>query len=162
MTAYHDLSNLADTLKNVYGKGLHDQFNIEPITYNQFPKSTMKPKGKGYVFGIRWEHAQGGGGRLESTTLPQGLAGKYDNGTITPTYQYGSLRLTGPAMEIGKGDMAAFVDTLSDSMDDIYKSLVMEMNRQAWTDGFGLVMHEQRWHMQVTHPAFFKPESLSY
>lgn len=139
MSAYHDLTNLADTLKNVYGTGLHDQFNQAPITYNQFPKSTRKPRGKGYVFGIRYERAQGVGNRAESAKLPQPLAGKYDNGTISPKFCYGSIRLTGPAMEAAKTDMAAFVDGLADSMDDIYKSILMNMNRMSWSDGWGKV-----------------------
>ena len=136
---YHDLTAITDTLKNVYGEGLQNQFDEAPITYNQFPKSTRKPKGKGYVFGIRNERAQGVGGRAESAKLPDPLAGKYDQATISPKYIYGSIRLTGPMIEAAKGDVAAFVDGLSDSMDDIYKSVEMDMNRQCWSDGFGLL-----------------------
>jgi hypothetical protein len=139
MTAYHDLSNLGETLKNVYGTGLQDQFDHAPITYNQFAKSGRKPKGNGYVFGVRMERAQGIYGAKESAKLPEPLAGSFDQGTISPAYIYGSIRLTGPAIEAAKGDMAAFVDGLADSMDDIYKSLLMDMNRQCWMDGHGHV-----------------------
>ncbi len=136
---YTTLTAVTDTLKNVYGEGLENQFQDEVTTYNQFPKSDRKPGGKGYVFGIRNARAQGVGGRAESGKLPDPLVGKYDQGTISPKFIYGSLRLTGPMIEAAKGRVAAFVDGLADQMDDIYQSIKVDMNRQCWSDGFGLI-----------------------
>jgi len=139
MPDYHDLTAIADTLKIVYGEGIANQFPDEQITYNQFPVSDRKPKGLGYQFSIRYARAQGVGARKESAILPEPLAGKYDKSTILPRYAYGSLRMTGPAIEAAKGDIAAFVDGLADSVDDIYESLVNDLNRMSWGDGFGLI-----------------------
>jgi hypothetical protein len=136
---YHDLQAIQETLKNVYGTGLMAQFADERTTYNQFPKSQRKPRGLGYFFGLRYARAQGVGARRESEPLPDPLAGKYDQGKITPKYIYGVLRLTGPAIEAAKGDIAAFVDGLSDAVDDIYQSLINDLNRQGCGDGFGLL-----------------------
>jgi len=136
---YHDLTAMQEELKNVYGKGLQNQFADEKTTYNLFPKSERKPRGLGYVFGTRWARAQGVGARRESELLPDPLAGKYKQGTISPKYIYGTLRMTGPAIEASKGDMAAFVEGLSDSITDIYESMVVDLNRQACSDGFGLL-----------------------
>lgn len=136
---YHDLAALTDTLKNVYGDSLTEQFADETTTYNQFPKSNRKPKGKGYVFGLRYARAQSVGGRGESQALPPPLVGKFDNGTILPRYIYGVIRMSGPAISAAKGDTAAFVDGLADSVEDIYKSVVADMNRQCHSDGFGLL-----------------------
>jgi hypothetical protein len=135
-TAYAALDSLAEILKNVYGEGLRNQFNDEKITYNQFPMSDRKPGGNGYIFGVRYARAQGTGGRGESTKLPTPLTGIKDQGKITPVYLYGSMRITGPAIEMAKGNTAAFVDSLSDEIDDIYQSIV-DMNRQCHWDGFG-------------------------
>jgi len=137
MADYADLTNLTDILKNVYGDGLKNQFNDEKITYNQLPKSDRKPGGKGYVFGVRYARAQGTGGRAESKKLPDPLTGTKDNGTIVPRYLYGAIRLTGPAIEMAKGNPMSFVDSLSDEMDDIYQSIVVDLNRQCHWDGFG-------------------------
>ena len=137
MSTYADITNLADVLKNVYGEGLTNQFNDESITYNMFPKSDRKPAGKGYVFGIRYSRAQGTGARAESVQLPDALTGTKDNGTIIPKYIYGSMRITGPAIEIAKGNSAAFVDGLADEIDDIYQSIIVDMNRMSHWDGFG-------------------------
>ena len=136
---YHDLTAIQDTLKEVYGSGLQNQFADEQLTYHQFPKSERKPRGLGYNFGIRVARAQGVGARGESEIMPDPLAGKYDQGKVLPKYMYGVLRMTGPAIEGAKSDVAAFVDGLSDAVNDIYESLVNDMNRQACGDGFGLL-----------------------
>lgn len=137
MSTYADLTNLADILKNVYGDGLENQFNDEKTTYNTFPKSDRKPAGNGYIFGIRYARAQGTGGRAESGKLPDPLTGIKDQGKIVPKYLYGSIRITGPAIETAKGNTAAFVDSLADEIDDIYQSIIVDMNRQCHWDGFG-------------------------
>lgn len=134
---YHDLTAMQEELKNVYGKGLQNQFADEKTTYNMFPKSDRKPRGLGYVFGTRWARAQGVGARRESEILPDPLAGKYKQGKISPKFIYGTLRMTGPAIEASKGDMAAFVEGLADSINDIYEAIVVDLNRQACGDGFG-------------------------
>ncbi len=136
---YNDLTSITDTLKSVYGEGLTNQFQDEQMTYNMFPKSDRKPAGLGYEFGIRYARAQGIGARGESQKLPDPLVGKFDKGKITPKYIYGALRLTGPSIEASKGNTAAFVETLSDSVTDIYEGLVNDLNRQAWGDGYGLL-----------------------
>ncbi|MCK9519320.1 MAG: phage major capsid protein [Dehalococcoidia bacterium] len=137
MSNYADLTNLVETLKNVYGDGLRNQFNDEKITYNQFPKSERKPAGNGYIFGIRYARSQSVGARVESGALPDPFTGKKDQGKITPKYNYGSLRITGPAIETAKGNQAAFVDSLADEIDDIYQALVVDLNRQCHWDGWG-------------------------
>jgi len=134
---FHDLTAITDALKRVYGEGITEQFNDESLTYHQFPKSTRKPRGLGYYFSIRYARAQGTGARGESQKLPDPLVGKFDQGTISPKYIYGSLRLTGPMIEAAKGDMAAFVEGQADAMDDIYQSLIVDLNRMAHSDGFG-------------------------
>lgn len=139
MADYNDLTNIADTLKNVYGSALTNQFAEERTTYNQFPKSGRAPRGNGYIFGARVARSQGTGARRESEVLPEPLAGKFDQGLIKPRYIYGVLRLTGPAIEAAKGDVGAFVDSLADGIDDIYQSLISDLNRQACGDGFGLL-----------------------
>ena len=139
MTNYADLSNLAEILKTVYGDGLRNQFNDEKITYNQFEKSDRKPTGEGYVFGVRYSRAHGVGGRAESTKLPDPLTGTKDKSKIKPAYIYGSIRLTGPGIEMAKGNVASFVDSLSDEMEDIYQSIVVDMNRQCHWDSWGQI-----------------------
>jgi hypothetical protein len=139
MTAYADLTNLVEILKNVYGDGLRNQFKDEKTTYNQFPTSDRKPQGLGYIFGIRYARTQSTGARAESAKLPDPFTGVKDQGKIVPRYIYGAIRLTGPAMETAKANVGAFVDGLADEMDDIYQSIIVDLNRQCHWDGFGKV-----------------------
>ena len=136
---YHDLTAIDNTLKFVYGQGITNQFADEKVTYNQFPTSERKPRGLGYEFSIRYARAQGTGAVGESQLLPPPLVGKFDKGKILPKYIYGSIRLTGPMIEAAKSDVAAFVDGLADSVEDIYQSILVDLNRMAWNDGFGKI-----------------------
>lgn len=135
---YIDKTALTDAFKNVYGD-MHKQFESEAITYNQFEKSERQPKGKGYVFGVKYADPQGILSTGESMLLPQPLVGKYDQATIQPKYHYGTLKFTGPAINAGKGDLAAFVDTQADHVEGMYSAFLVDMNRQCHSDGFGLL-----------------------
>ncbi|MBL0716796.1 MAG: phage major capsid protein [Desulfosarcina sp.] len=139
MADYHILSAIQDTLKIVYGEGIVNQFADETTLYNLFSKSSRKPSGLGYQFSLRNARAQGVGARKESIFLPEALVGKTDKSTILPKYNYGTLRLSGPMIYAAKGNVGAFVDGLADSVDDIYKSIVTDLNRQCAGDGFGLL-----------------------
>lgn len=136
-TAYAALDSIVETLKNVYGEGLTNQFNDEKITYNLFPKSDRKPAGAGYIFGIRYARSQSVMGAADGGKLPDPLTGTKDQGKISPRYVYGTMKITGPAIEAAKGNTAAFVDSLSDEIEDIYQSIVCDLNRQCHWDGFG-------------------------
>jgi len=136
---FTDYAALADTLKTTYGDGLTNQFADETTTYNQFPVSERKPGGEGYAFGVRYSRAQSVGARTEGTKLPDPLVGKFDKGLITPVKIYGSMKISGYAIEASKGNMFAFVEGLADGIDDVYQAFVVDLNRQAWGDGFGLL-----------------------
>lgn len=139
MGDYTDTTNLADILKTVYGDGLKNQFADEQITYNLFSKSDRQPKGKGYTFGMRIARNQSTGARAESAYLPEPMTGKKDTGTITPKYNYGTIKLSGVVIEAAKGGDTSFVDALSDEIEDIYQSIKDDLNRQMHWDGFGML-----------------------
>jgi len=136
---FTDLTAITDLLKYTYGDGITEQFTDEKTGYHHHPKSMRKPRGLGYQFGVKYARAQGTGARQESAKLPPPLVGKYDKALVYPRYIYGSLRLTGPAIEASKGDLAAFVDGMTESVDDIYQSVVADLNRMSWGDGWGLI-----------------------
>ena len=136
-TAYAARDSIVENLKNVYGDGMTNQFPDEKITYNLFSKSDRKPGGNGYIGAVRYARAQGTGARAESKYLPDPLTGVKDQFTVTPKYIYGSIRITGPAIESAKGNPMSFVDSLSDEIEDIYQSILVDMNRMSHWDGHG-------------------------
>ena len=138
-----DTSTLAYQFKQTYGKKITDLFARHTMTYNQFDKSDRKaqirPGGTGYYFSTRQGDVEGVGGRAENAMLPEPLAGDGVQGIITPRLIYAVIRMSGLAIEAGKGDIHAFVDAQSDATMNAYKSLVNDLNRQCHADGYGLL-----------------------
>lgn len=136
---FSDLTALDHMYHYVYDQGITNQFPKEQVTWNQFPKSDVKPGGLGFETSIKYAQPQGVGGRKESEKLPDPLASKGDKALIKPVYLYGTIRLTGPAIAHGKNSKMAFVNSRAEELDGIYQSCLTQLNRQCWGDGFGLL-----------------------
>ncbi len=138
-----DTTTIGYQLKNVYGDRVTDLFKRQAMTYNLFAKSsrksTYKPAGAGYVFSTRQAANESVGGRAEGALLPEPLAGDGVQGSISPKLLYAVIRLSGLAIEAGKGNIAAFVDAQGDAIMDSYKALISDLNRQCHGDGYGLL-----------------------
>jgi len=136
---FTDLGAIAHNLKDVYGSTLINQFEDEKTLYNKVPKGDLRLGGNGYVFATRLERSQSSGARDESQILPDPLAGKGVQGTIVPKHIYGTMKITGQAIDAARGGDTSFVNQLTDNMDDVYQSLLVDLNRQCWCDGYGLI-----------------------
>jgi hypothetical protein len=138
-----DTTAIAYQLKRIYGDQITDLFARQMMTYNMFMKSgrkaQYKPGGAGFYFALRQADNEAVGGRAENAYLPEPLPGDGVQGVITPKLIYGALRLSGLAIEAGKGDLMAFADVQGDAISNLYKSLVVDLNRQCWGDGTGLL-----------------------
>lgn len=138
-----DTSAIAYQLKQVYGDKITDLFARQTMTYNMFMKSGRKaqyrPGGAGFYFAVRTGDIESVGARGEGQYIPEPLSGDGAQGCIKPRLMYGSLRLSGLATEVGKGDIMAFADVQGDAIANLYKSLVVDLNRQCWGDGTGLL-----------------------
>lgn len=138
-----DTTALAYQFKRVYGNKITDLFSRQVMTYNLFAKSSRKakvrPGGAGYYFAVRKADNEAVGGRAENTYLPEPIEGAGTQGVITPKLLYAVLRMSGLAIEAGKGDMAAFVEAQGDATMNSYKALINDMNRQCHGDGYGLL-----------------------
>ena len=138
-----DTTSLAYQFKRVYGDKITDLFARHTMTYNQFDKSPRKaavrPGGAGYYFSTRQGDVEGIGGRAENAYLPEPIDGDGVQGVITPKLIYAVIRMSGLAIEAGKGDVAAFVDAQGDATMNAYKALVNDLNRQCHGDGYGLL-----------------------
>ena len=141
--SYIDTSALAYQFKRTYGNKITDLFARHSMTYNQFDKSprkaSVRPGGAGYYFALRQGDVEGIGARVENALLPEPLPGEGVQGIITPRLIYAQIRMSGLALEAGKGDLAAFVDAQGDATMNAYKSLVSDLNRQCHGDGWGLL-----------------------
>jgi hypothetical protein len=138
-----DKTAITYQLKNVYGDRIVDLFNRQTMTYNMFMKSARKasysPAGAGFVFAARRSDIESVGARAENAYLPEPLDAAGVQFTITPKLIYATMRMSGLAMEAGKGNLGSFVDVQGDAVANIYKALVTDLNRQCWGDGTGLL-----------------------
>lgn len=138
-----DTTSLAYQFKRVYGDKITDLFARHTLTYHQFDKSPrkakIKPAGAGYYFSTRQGDVEGVGARAENKFIPEPIDGDGVQGVIVPALNYGVVRMSGLAIEAGKGDVAAFVDAQGDATMNAYNSVVNDLNRQCWGDGFGLL-----------------------
>jgi hypothetical protein len=138
-----DTTALAYQFKRVYGDMITDLYARHTMTYNQFDKSNRRarvnPAGAGYYFSVRQADVEGVGGRAENAYLPEPMDGDGVQGVISPKLIYAVIRMSGLAIEAGKGDVAAFVDAQGDATMNAYKSLVNDLNRQCHGDGYGLL-----------------------
>ena len=136
-----DTSAVAGILKRVYGDRIVDLFARQKMTYNQFDRSSRRaqitPAGAGYYFALRQSDIESVGARGENQYLPEPLAYDSVQGRIKPKLNYAVLRLSGLAVESGKTSIAAFADVQGDAVMSAYQSLVTDLNRQCWGDGFG-------------------------
>ena len=141
--ATNDTTAIAYQLKRIYGDKITDLFNRQAMTYNLFMKSSrrasVKPAGAGYYFAVRTGAMESVGARVEGAFLPEPLPTAGVQGSINPALIYAVCRMSGLALEAGKGNLAAFVDAQGDAVMDSYKSLVVDLNRMCWGDGFGLL-----------------------
>ena len=131
------LASVAAVLKETYGNVINVQFAREQTTYNQFEKAEAAPSGLGYNFNINLADPQGSGARGDSQMLPSPLDGKDVKGRIKAVFNYGRLRLSGPAIAAAKDNMSTFMVGLGDKVNGLYEGLVSDLNRQCHSDGFG-------------------------
>ncbi len=138
-----DTTALANAFKRVYGDTVTDLFARAVTTYNQFMKSprtaVVRPGGVGYYFAVRESDIESVGARGEGQFLPEPMKPEFAQGFILPKMIYSSIRLSGLAIEASKGNAAAFIDAQTDTAMSAYQALIMDLNRQCWGDGHGLL-----------------------
>jgi hypothetical protein len=138
-----DYTAIAYQLKRVYGDKITELFNRQTMTYNMFMKSkrqaSVQPGGEGFYFSVRTTDIESIGGRAENAYLPEPMATAGVQGYIQPKLIYATLRLSGLAVEAGKSNLMAFAQTQGDAIANVYKALIVDLNRQCWGDGTGLL-----------------------
>jgi len=128
-------------LKRVYGDRITNLFSRQKQAYNHFDKSSRRaqysPGGSGYYFALRRSDIESVGARTENAYLPEPLSYDAVQGRIKPRLMYAVLRLSGLAVESGKTDVQAFASIQGDAIMSTYNSLIVDLNRMVWGDGYG-------------------------
>lgn len=95
--------------------------------------------GRKFVFPVRFGVGEGQGNRAENETLPGEGFGVYDQAYGNVRFQYGSMYISGPAIEATEGGRATFASALKQTLKDTRDGFRLETHRQSWSDGSGVI-----------------------
>jgi hypothetical protein len=137
------LTTVDNILKEVYEEQLRDQLQSEQIAIKRIEKSSEgvehKVGGKYVRFPIRIKRNHGIGSRNELEALPAAGQQAYEDAQVKLTYMYGTIQLTGQALELAEKNYQAFASAMQLEMDGIKQGLAKDTNRQAYGTSKGVL-----------------------
>jgi len=111
---------------------------VNMTTYLLSRMSTEKTTaGRRFVFPLRFGVGEGQGNRRERQALPNEGFGEYDQAMGNVVFQYGTMNISGPAIEATEGGRATFASALKQSLKDVRDGFRLETHRQQWGNGTG-------------------------
>jgi len=133
-----NISELSAILKTVFGPGVEQQQNLAAMLYKRFSQSQVRFGGNSYEFPARMVNTQSIGARGYRLSLPQPIVNTDVTSRVRHKFQYGTFDIAGPDIEKGKGNVNAFVNTLTDKMRSLTEMMLKDMNMQTYLDGTGV------------------------
>lgn len=133
-----NISELSAVLKTVFGPGVEQQQNLAAMLYKQFGASDVKFGGNAYEFPARMVNTQSVGARGYRVGLPSPILNVDVTARVRHKFIYGTFDIPGPDIEKGKGNINAFVNTLTDKMRSLTESVLKDLNMQSYLDGSGV------------------------
>jgi hypothetical protein len=130
--------------KEVYeGQGYFEQLNNDVVALKRIEKTSDGTSsdlgGKYTVFPIHTKRNTGIGARLEGEALPAAGQQGSASARLNLKSHYGSVQLTGQAIELIDKDYQAFVSALDYEMKGLRSDLAKNMNREVYSDGKGTI-----------------------
>lgn len=135
--ANFDLTNMDNLLKDYYLGPIRDLINYRTILSRYVARNRKDVSGRQIVTPVMYELNQGLGSRAEDVALP---AAGYERTQLSKTtikYNYGALRITGPALEAMKNDRGSFTRAMPWETRMLTKSMGKEWNGQLYRYGTG-------------------------
>jgi hypothetical protein len=133
-----NISELSAIMKTVFGPGIEQQQNLAAMLYKRFGQSQTKFGGNSYEFPARMVNSQSVGARGYRLSLPEPILNIDVTSRVRHKFMYGTFDIPGPDIEKGKGNVNAFVNTLTDKMRSLTEMMLKDMNMQTYLDGTGV------------------------
>lgn len=128
------LSNFDPVLKDFWGPAIANQLNNDITIWNLTEESSRSFSGRRCIYPIHTTRNSGVGGRAENGTLPVAGNQGHELAVVSATYQYGTIRLSGPTIAAGKH---AWAEALSMEMEGLVNDIKVDWARQLYGDGTG-------------------------
>ena len=132
------ISELSVLLKTVFGPGVEQQQNLAAMLYKRFSQSQVRFGGNSYEFPARMVNTQSVGARPYRVALPEPILNTDVTARVRHKFVYGTFDIAGPDIEKGKGNVNAFVNTLTDKMRSLTEMTLKDLNMQTYLDGTGV------------------------
>lgn len=137
------LTTASNILKEIYEPKIQEQLQNYNKASKRLEKSsegiTNKVGGKYVEFPIHVKRNHGIGARNEMETLPTAQNQGYEQAHVRLAYLYGSIRLSGPSIELVNTDFQAFASLLDEEVNGVQTDLAHDMNRQTFGTHIGVL-----------------------
>lgn len=133
------LATLSAILKDLYLPPVVEQLNNEVLFLQRLESRDQEIFGNRAYMPLHKARSGRVGARLESEQLPQSGAQGYDKAVYDLTYQYGGVRVTGPAMAKTASEAGSFLRALQGELDGIRNDLRRDVARQVYSDGTAVI-----------------------
>lgn len=133
-----NISELSAIMKTRFGPGIEQQQNLAAMLYKRFSQSTVRFGGNSYEFPARMVNTQSVGARGYRMSLPEPIMNVDVTCRVRHKFMYATFDIPGPDIEKGKGNVDAFVNTLTDKMRSTTEMVLKDMNMQTYLDGTGV------------------------
>ena len=130
------LTNYDSVLKDFYEGVVRETLNQNVTAFRVLDESDKSWSGRRVNFPFRTARNSGVGARSEGGTLPTAGQQGYQLCQITASYQYATMKISGPVLQAGKH---AFADALQSEMEGCTNDLINDLGRQAWGDATGRI-----------------------
>src|SRR5207253_7915674 len=108
------------------------------MLYKRFSQSQVRFGGNSYEFPARMVNTQSVGARPYRAGLPEPILNTDVTARVRHKFIYGTGDIAGPDIEKGKGNVNAFVNTLTDKMRSLTEMALKDLNMQTYLDGTGV------------------------
>lgn len=136
------LANMDAALKDNYGPGLKNAINNSNPILTEVPIDTENIIGRQAVWAVHTSRSASTGNRAELGSLPTADRQRYTQAKDDLVFGYHTVKVSGPAKHLTRGDEGAFLRALESELDgaerDIKNDYARQLFGQSKTDGTDL------------------------
>lgn len=124
-------------LKDYYLGPVRELLNNASVVLSRAEGVTRKFSGRRLVIPVHLSRNTGLGARAERGDLPTAGAQGYEDAFFKPSYQYGRIDISGPAIKASREDRGSFIRAVDSEMRGLSKDLRQSVSRQIFRNGDG-------------------------
>lgn len=126
-------------LKENYAPAIVEQLNTKTILLKRLKRDSEALFGREFVIPVHAGFNEGVGARGENGPLPDAGKQQYKVAKYTPKYNWGQIAITEVVIKTTLKDKGAFVRALDSEVKGMANTMAMDINRQLFGDGTGLL-----------------------